>query len=263
MGKKVKLEPPANIEWRHISSDNKSEAKVVTTATNPVTSGSKIHTASIPVGTVSQSLSRTPGGLLKPIKVKSPEPFKGGTGTEAKQWAARMSGWLCLSATQFESDKDVVTFLLVNMEGATSSWALSHLANITTVDKFDAAFKKAFFDPDKQRAAERKITTLAQTTTTAAYTTEFCTLLMSLDWNKAALRAQFYKGLHWHVKQHLAQKESQPQDLEELISAAIWIDNVQCKLEISRPPRESHSKSASITTTVRSINTGTPQVDSD
>ncbi|CCO37460.1 Retrotransposon-derived protein PEG10 AltName: Full=Embryonal carcinoma differentiation-regulated protein [Rhizoctonia solani AG-1 IB] len=211
----------------------------------------------------------TPGGTLKPIKVKAPEPFKGGSGTEAKQWLARMNGWLRLSATQFNTKEDIVTFLLVNMEGSASAWALPHLANmgsnratITTAAQFDMAFSRAFFDPDEQSAAERKITTLAQTTTTAAYATEFWTLLMSLDWNDAALRAQFYKGLHWHVKQQLAQKETQPQDLEELIAAATRIDNVRRELEISQPSRENRPKPAAATTTSR-INTGTPCIDSD
>ncbi|CCO37008.1 Retrotransposon-derived protein PEG10 AltName: Full=Embryonal carcinoma differentiation-regulated protein [Rhizoctonia solani AG-1 IB] len=261
---RVKLEPPANLEWHSIHSDDESEREDPAPATHPA------RAATILIGAASRSLSRTPGGTLKPIKVKAPEPFKGGTGTEAKQWSARMSGWLRLSATQFEREEDVITFLLVNMEGAASAWALPHLANIgtdkatiKTVDDFDHAFKWAFFDPDEQRAAERKITLLTQTTTTAAYATEFRTLLMSLDWNDAALRAQFYKGLHWHVKQQLAQKEDQPRDLEALIAAAIRIDNVRRELEISRPPRENRTKSTAPATTTRSANTGTPRIDSD
>ncbi|CCO34350.1 hypothetical protein RSOLAG1IB_11783 [Rhizoctonia solani AG-1 IB] len=171
----------------------------------PTPKETSLGASAIPVNTTGRSPSRTPGGSLKPIKVKAPEPFKGGSGTEAKQWLAQMSGWLRLSTTQFNTEEDVVTFLLVNMEGTASSWALPHLANmgsnratITMAAQFDTAFSRAFFDPDEQRAAERKITTLVQTTTTAAYATEFRTLLMSLDWNDAALRAQFYKGLHWH-----------------------------------------------------------------
>ncbi|CCO37163.1 hypothetical protein RSOLAG1IB_07037 [Rhizoctonia solani AG-1 IB] len=154
------------------------------------------------------------------------------------------------------------------MEGSASAWALPHLANIgtdkatiRTVDDFDHAFERAFFDPDEQRAAERKITALVQTTTTAAYATEFRTLLMSLDWNDAALRAQFYKGLHWHVKQQLAQKEDQPRDLEALIAAAIRINNVHRELEISRPPRENRSKTAATTSTARPVSN--PRVDSE
>ncbi|CCO33571.1 Retrotransposon-derived protein PEG10 AltName: Full=Embryonal carcinoma differentiation-regulated protein [Rhizoctonia solani AG-1 IB] len=234
----------------------------------PTSQATSLGASAIPIGPTGQSPSRTPGGTLKPIKVKAPEPFKGGSGTEAKQWLARMNGWLRLSVTQFNSEEDVVTFLLVNMEGSALAWALPHLANmgsnratITTATEFDTAFSWAFFNPDEQRAAERKITTLVQTTTTAAYATEFRTLLMSLDWNNAALRAQFYKGLHWHVKQQLAQKETQPQDLEELIAAATRIDNVRRELEVSWPPRETRPKSAATTSTTRPANT--PCIDSD
>jgi hypothetical protein len=265
---RVKLEPPANIEWHSVHSDDSSEDEDPATAHDPKSSKTPGRAATISIGAASRSLSRTPGGTLKPIKVKAPEPFKGGSGTEAKQWAARMSGWLRLSATQFEREEDVITFLLVNMEGSASAWALPHLANIgtdkatmKTVDDFDHAFERAFFNPDKQQAAKRKITSLTQTSTTAAYATEFRTLLMSLDWNDATLRAQFYKGLHWHVKQQLAQKEDQPQDLEALIAAAICIDNVRRKLEISRPPHENRLRTT--TSTTRPANTSTPCIDSD
>ncbi|CCO33943.1 Retrotransposon-derived protein PEG10 AltName: Full=Embryonal carcinoma differentiation-regulated protein [Rhizoctonia solani AG-1 IB] len=262
---RVKIEEPAPI-WHSLISEDESETETTTRAGNT----SRIRAASIPLNPVTRSASRTPGGSTKPIKVKAPEPFKGGSGTEAKQWMARMSGWLRLSVTQFETEEDVITFLLVNMEGTASAWALPHLANLGTdkatiksVNDFDKAFKRAFFDPDEQRAAERKITSLTQTSTTAAYATEFRTLLMSLDWNDAALRAQFYKGLHWHVKQQLAQKEDQPQDLEALIAAAIRIDNVRRELEISRPPRKNRSKPTATATTNRPANTGNPRVDSE
>ncbi|CCO36062.1 hypothetical protein RSOLAG1IB_11944 [Rhizoctonia solani AG-1 IB] len=156
------------------------------------------------------------------------------------------------------------------MEGTALAWALPHLANLSTdkaiiksVNDFDKAFEQAFFDPDEQRAAERKITTLTQTTTAAAYATDFHTLLMLLDWNDAARWAQFYKGLHWHVKQQLAQKEDQPQDLEALIAAAIRIDNVCQELKISRPPHENCPKPTATTSTNRSTAAGTPHVDSD
>ncbi|CCO34820.1 Retrotransposon-derived protein PEG10 AltName: Full=Embryonal carcinoma differentiation-regulated protein [Rhizoctonia solani AG-1 IB] len=264
---RVKLEEPARI-WHSLLSEDESEVEGATPAAQSKTSG--IRAASIPLVPTTRSASRTPGGSTKPIKVKAPEPFKGGSGAEAKQWMARMSGWLRLSVTQFETEEDVITYLLVNMEGSASAWALPHLANIGTeratiksVDDFDKAFERAFFDPDEQRAAERKITSLVQTSTTAAYATEFRTLLMSLDWNDAALRAQFYKGLHWHVKQQLAQKEDQPRDLETLIAAAIRIDNVRRELEISRPPRENRTKSTATTPTTRSATTSTPRVDSD
>ncbi|CEL53449.1 hypothetical protein RSOLAG1IB_11381 [Rhizoctonia solani AG-1 IB] len=88
-GPKVKLEPPANIEWHSIHSNDKSGAEEPDPATSQKTS--KGCTPSVPLTTAARSLSQTPGGTIKPIKVKAPEPFKGGTGTEAKQWVARMS----------------------------------------------------------------------------------------------------------------------------------------------------------------------------
>ncbi|CCO32326.1 hypothetical protein BN14_06385 [Rhizoctonia solani AG-1 IB] len=122
----------------------------------PTSQATSLGASAIPINPTDRSLSRTPGGTLKPIKVKAPEPFKGGTGTEAKQWLACMNGWLRLSATQFNTEEDVVTFLLVNMEGAASSWALPHLANmgsnratITTTAQFDTTFSQAFFNPDE------------------------------------------------------------------------------------------------------------------
>ncbi|CEL54636.1 hypothetical protein RSOLAG1IB_11726 [Rhizoctonia solani AG-1 IB] len=124
---RVKIEEPAPV-WHSLISEDESEAEVVTSAGN--TNKSRIRAASIPLTPTTRSVSRTPGGTAKPIKIKAPEPFKGGTGTEAKQWMARMSGWLRLSVTQFETEEDVITFLLVNMEGTASAWALPHLANM-------------------------------------------------------------------------------------------------------------------------------------
>ncbi|CCO36523.1 hypothetical protein BN14_10661 [Rhizoctonia solani AG-1 IB] len=219
-----------------------------------------------PLATTTQSLSQTPGGSLKPIKVKAPEPFKGGTRTEARQWMARMSRWLQLSTTQFEREEDVVTYLLVNTAGTVLAWALLHLANIgtdkaaiRTVAKFDTAFARAFYDPNKQRAAKQKINTLVQTTTTVTYAKELRTLLMSIDSNDIALQAQFYKGLNWHIRQRLVQKEVQPQDLEVLIATAICIDNVCWEFRISQMSRENQSEP---TTSTRTPGTGTPCVDS-
>ncbi|CCO32310.1 Retrotransposable element Tf2 155 kDa protein type 2 [Rhizoctonia solani AG-1 IB] len=53
------------------------------------------------------------------------------------------------------------------MEGSASSWALPHLANmgsnratITTAAQFNTTFSKAFFDPNKQQAAELHLPTI-------------------------------------------------------------------------------------------------------
>ncbi|CCO37238.1 Retrotransposon-derived protein PEG10 AltName: Full=Embryonal carcinoma differentiation regulated protein [Rhizoctonia solani AG-1 IB] len=217
---------------------------------NPVKPPPSSHSA-----VSSQRTSRSPSpvrastaptlGMLTKVKVKAPEPYKGGIGADAKQWLARMMGWLTISGSQFTSNKDVIMFLLINMEGTAAAWALPHIALIgekraviKTPDDFQREFRKAFDNPDATAAAERKITKLVQTTTAAAYTAEFRTLQLEIDWNENALRAQYQRGLNWQVRTQMAMMTPQPSSLESFMEAAVRIDNVRRELEASRPPRE-------------------------
>ncbi|CEL56730.1 hypothetical protein RSOLAG1IB_11998 [Rhizoctonia solani AG-1 IB] len=150
--------------------------------TNPVKPPPSSHSAASSRRTsrspspIQASTVPTPGALTK-VKVKAPEPYKGGIGADAKQWLARMMRWLTISRSQFASNKDIIMFLLINMEGTAAAWALPHIALIgekkaviKTPDDFQREFRKAFDDPDATATAEQKITKLVQTTTAAAYT---------------------------------------------------------------------------------------------
>ncbi|KAF8687099.1 hypothetical protein RHS03_09998, partial [Rhizoctonia solani] len=156
------------------------------------------------------------------VKVDHPDAFKGKIGLEAKQWLTYL---------------EVLSFLLMNMEEAAGAWAHPHLdqlgshcALIQTVDEFKNKFLAAFGNPDATRAAERKITSLTQTSTCAKYITKFRTLQMELDWNNAALRGQFAQGLHW-----------------ELQDAALIIDNALRKEQASHPQQGNKSGKTSST----------------
>ncbi|CCO33942.1 hypothetical protein RSOLAG1IB_11467 [Rhizoctonia solani AG-1 IB] len=184
-------------------------------------------------------------GALTKVKVKAPEPYKGGIGADAKQWLACMMGWLTISGSQFANNKDIIMFLLINMEGAAAGWALPHIALIgekraviKTPDDFQRELRKAFNNPDATTAADRKITKLVQTTTTTAYTAEFRTLQIKIDWNKNVLRAQYQRGLNWQVRTQIAMMTPQPPSLEALMESAVRTDNVRQELEASRPPRD-------------------------
>ncbi|CEL53165.1 Retrotransposable element Tf2 155 kDa protein type 1 OS=Schizosaccharomyces pombe (strain 972 / ATCC 24843) GN=Tf2-1 PE=4 SV=1 [Rhizoctonia solani AG-1 IB] len=184
-----------------------------------------------------------------------------------------MMGWLTISGSQFANNKDVIMFLLINMEGSAAAWALPHIALIgekraviKTPDDFQREFRKAFDDPDATAAAERKITKLVQTTTAAAYTAEFRTLQLKIDWNENALRAQYQRGLNWQVRTQMAMMTPQPSSLEAFMESAVCIDNVRRELEASRPPRDNKpgnpSKSSSApnkgTSTGSAIKPGDP-----
>ncbi|KAF8751502.1 Retrotransposon gag protein [Rhizoctonia solani] len=129
-------------------------------------------------------------------------------------------------------------------EGHRWAWAHPHLdqlgshrAIIQTVKGFKVEFLAAFGDPDATRAAERKITTLTQSGTCADYITKFRTLAMELDWNDAALRGQFARGLHWE-------------------NAALVIDNALREEHASHPPRD--NKPSKQSNPARGTSTGQP-----
>ncbi|KAF8759545.1 Retrotransposon gag protein [Rhizoctonia solani] len=186
------------------------------------------------------------------VKVDHPDAFKGKIGSEAKQWLTRMLAWVRLNQRQFPSDLEVLSFLLMNMEEAAGAWAHPHLdqlgshrALIQTVDEFKTEFLAAFGDPNATRAAERKITSLTQTGTCAEYITKFRTLQMELDWNDAALRGQFARGLHWEVQRQIATRERQPRTLRELQDASLIIDNALREERASHPQQGNKSGKSS------------------
>ncbi|QRW25683.1 Retrotransposable element Tf2 protein [Rhizoctonia solani] len=180
-----------------------------------------------------------------PVKIDHPDAYTGKIGSEAKQWLTRMLAWTQLNSRMFPTDQEVLSFLLMNMKDSAGAWAHPHLnqlgshqAIIQTVEGFKLEFLAAFGNPDATRAAKRKITSLTQSGTCADYITKFRTLAMELDWNNAALRGQFARGLHWEVSRQIATRKHRPRTLLKLQNAALVIDNALRKERASHPPRD-------------------------
>ncbi|KAF8754245.1 hypothetical protein RHS01_06465 [Rhizoctonia solani] len=68
------------------------------------------------------------------------------------------------------------------------------------------------------------------------------TIAMDLDWNDAALRGQFARGLHWEVSRLIATRERRPTTLLELQNAALVIDNALREERASHPPKGNNHK---------------------
>ncbi|GAB1528529.1 hypothetical protein RhiTH_011723, partial [Rhizoctonia solani] len=165
-----------------------------------------------------------------PVKVDHPDAYTGKIGSKAKQWLTRMLAWTQLNARMFPTDQEVLSFLLMNMKDAAGAWAHPHLdqlgshqAIIQTVEGFKLEFLAAFGNPDATRAAERKITTLTQSSTCADYIT----------------------NLHWEVSRQIATREHRPRTLLELQNAALVINNALRKERASHPPRDNKSSKPS------------------
>ncbi|QRW25769.1 Retrotransposon-derived protein PEG10 [Rhizoctonia solani] len=196
-----------------------------------------------------------------PVKVDHPDAYTGKIGNESRQWLTRMMAWVRLNQRMFPTDQEVLLFLLMNMKDTAGAWAHPHLdqlgshrAIIQTVEDFRREFLAAFGNPDATRAAERQITNLTQTSTCAEYITKFRTIAMDLDWNNAALRGQFARGLHWEVSRLIATRKQRPTTLLELQNAALVIDNALRKERASHPPKG--SKSGTSSTPNRGASTG-------
>ncbi|KDN47422.1 hypothetical protein RSAG8_03562, partial [Rhizoctonia solani AG-8 WAC10335] len=180
-----------------------------------------------------------------------PEILKSTKARDVKQWMMKVAVWASFSNNRFTSEWDMVKYLLTLMEGEAGDWALPHLAKLMSGDPraeiydmntFGREFALAFDDPDAERAVARKITELVQTSTTTEYTTLFRTYAAELNWNDAALRAQFSRGLHFKVKEVLSQREVQPANLRDLINAANKIDQTRCENEESCPNQDKKEK---------------------
>ncbi|KAF8679929.1 Retrotransposon gag protein [Rhizoctonia solani] len=199
-----------------------------------------------PIGAPAPPFPAPVAAYPAPVKVDHPDAYTGKIGSEAKQWLTRMLAWTRLNSHMFPTDQEVLSFLLMNMKDSAGAWAHPHLnqlgshrAIIQTVEGFKIEFLAAFGNPDATRAAERKITTLTQSGTCADYITKFRTLAMELDWNNAALRGQFARGLHWEVSRQIATRKHRPRTLLKLQNAALVINNALCEERASHPPKDS------------------------
>ncbi|GAB1525561.1 hypothetical protein RhiTH_008724 [Rhizoctonia solani] len=173
-----------------------------------------------PIGAPAPPLPAPAATYPAPVKVDHPDAYTGKIGSEAKQWLTRMLAWTRLNSRMFPTDQEVLSFLLMNMKDSAGAWAHPHLnqlgshrAIIQTVEGFKLEFLAAFGDPDATRAAERKITTLTQSSTCADYITN----------------------------RQIATREHRPRTLLELQNAALVIDNALREERASHPPKDNKS----------------------
>lgn len=88
---------------------------------------------------------------------------------------------------------------------------------------FCKELNKVFGDPNEKSTATRQLYALRQRGSATSYLAEFRRFSIVLDWDDAALAAQFYRGLKDTIKDELA-RTGKPDELEKLIDVAIRID---------------------------------------
>jgi len=80
-------------------------------------------------------------------------------------------------------------------------------------------------DIDEELTAERQIRSCRQTTSVGEYAARFQQINSHLTWSESAQAAQFYYGLKDIIKDDIAHLDKRPENVPDMIQAAVRIDN--------------------------------------
>jgi hypothetical protein len=176
---------------------------------------------------VQELQSRTP--QVREPNIKDPDVFTGNR-TDLENFILQLRLAILGKPSQFRDDTSKVLYAASYMRDSAQNWVKPLLHTnplpevITNFEKFINALQTVFGDPDEAMAAQRKMSSLKQTNSAAAYASEFMRLRGLVPWNDEACKYAFYQGLRESVKDELA-KLDHPSSLPEYITLAIKIDN--------------------------------------
>ena len=172
------------------------------------------------------------------FKLKEPPKFSGKR-EECHSFFSHLALHFAKSPKDFEDDSAKVLFAVSYLEGQPFRHMEPYLTKIknnpdledyptilTDFEVFEKAMTNSYGIANAPVAAAAKIKVLKQTSTVAAYATEFRRLAMDLKWNDDALTSQFESGLKDSILDSLA-NEAIITDLEKLIERATELDDCQ------------------------------------
>ena len=172
------------------------------------------------------------------IKVREPEPFDGNQ-AKFKPFVTALQLQFKLHAQQFTHESDKVMYAAAYLTGNTQQWFEPFLTDFINneekdrkeeTDEYFASFDyfrkqlaRLYGDPDAAKTAERKLHQLVQTGSASHYVAHFQRLASHVDWDEAALRSTFYRGLKEHIKNEFM-RMGDPEDLEGTVERALRVD---------------------------------------
>lgn len=177
------------------------------------------------------------------VKLKDPPKF-GGKRDECRSFFAHLSIHFGHYPKEFENDSAKIMFAISYLEGQPFKSMEPYLAELSSdpddtpdiLSDFEV-FKKTITNSygivNAAATAAAKIKLLKQTTSVVAYSTEFRTLMLDLNWNSGAYANQFESGLKDAITDVLV-NEAPIQDLEKLITRASEIDERQTARYLSK-----------------------------
>jgi hypothetical protein len=191
------------------------------------------------------------------MKAKAPKSFSGEDRSGLETFLSQCRLVFLVNPESFPSEDQKVLYASSYLDGIAYSWfepilrrydpesASPPPEELTSFKSFSAALARMFGDPDLVKTKTRELRALRQTTSVAAYASEFQRLQAFISWNDQAFYDQFYDGLRENVKDGLAHAETKPNTLEELIQKTQRIDNrIAERISEKKSPHASSSLAA-------------------
>jgi hypothetical protein len=174
------------------------------------------------------------------VKVRVPDLFTGEP-PKTRGFIAQLKLYFRFNQEQFPDNRTKVTFAASYMRGKAEEWFSGYLEDylengltgdtradtrniFKNFESFENELRKVFAEVDREREAERRLVALKQLTSAAAYTASFNELSMIVQWNEAALCAQYYRGLKEAIKDEIS-KDERETTVAGLSEDAIRIDH--------------------------------------
>lgn len=198
----------------------------------------------------------------RPPKISSPETFDGTQG-RLEGFLLQVQLYFHFNAAQFTSEADKVLYATSFLRGRAAKGFRPYLKDwldnqdgtqprtetrqiFHDYDHFEIKLNDLYGIHNEAVYADRHIRRLRQTTSVAAYASEFHGYSADLEWNDAALRSQFYLGLKEAVKAELS-REPGVSKLSDMVKAATAVDERLQDLKQDRYlySGNSHSKATS------------------
>ena len=180
-----------------------------------------------------------PATAMHVVKLPKAEPFDG-TRTKLRGFLTQMRMHLHVNQQRLTDEESKVIFVSTHLRGQAWDWFEIHIREyyekpradwgtattdiFASYSNFVAYLNKMFGEINATANAEKKLTTIRQTTSTAAYATLFMQTAAVLGWDDYALIPRYVDGLKSHVKDELARID-RPATMQELIDLTTRFDN--------------------------------------
>uniref|UniRef100_A0A673C2N3 Retrotransposon gag domain-containing protein n=1 Tax=Sphaeramia orbicularis TaxID=375764 RepID=A0A673C2N3_9TELE len=156
-----------------------------------------------------------------------PDKFSGQSG-DCRTFIFQCDLHFKLSPVIYESEYTKLAFIISHLTGRAAEWATSEWdrgsASCQSAEAFFVALRRAFDHVAPTREAVRRLENLRQgDLSVGEYAIRFRSAADNTEWNDAALKDAFRRGLSGVIKDQLAPLE-EPADLDSLISMATRLD---------------------------------------